>query len=86
MATHSYNFGRVPALPLRRALALIPSLPRPLLKRFVEQMIDRLDLEDGDPDLEDATDTEDEGLALGHSTTAQEPAAVAPSAIRAAAT
>ncbi len=30
----------------------------------MEQAIDRLDLEDGDPDLEDATDTEDEGLSL----------------------
>ena len=35
------------------AAAVIPSLPRPYLKRLVERAIDRLDEIDGDPDLED---------------------------------
>ena len=39
------------ALPI--ALALIPSLPRPLLKHLVERAIDHLDALDGDSDLED---------------------------------
>ena len=49
-------------LPLHIALSVIPSLPRPLLARFVARAIERLDAEDGDPDLEDATDAEDEGI------------------------
>lgn len=49
MALHSISSAA--ALPI--ALATIPSLPRPLLKRLVERAIDRLDELDGDPDLED---------------------------------
>lgn len=59
MASHPADFGRAPAPPLRRALALIPSLPRPMLSRFVARAIERLDQIDGDPDLEDATGEED---------------------------
>lgn len=62
MASHTPDFGRAPALPLRRALALIQSLPRPMLSRVVARAIERLDAMDGDPDLEDATNAEDEGL------------------------
>lgn len=44
-------------LPADIALALIPSLPRPHLERLVQQLIDRMDEADGDPDLEEeATD------------------------------
>jgi hypothetical protein len=39
-------------------LAAIPSLPRPMLARLVDQMIDRLDELDGDPDDEDSGDAE----------------------------
>ena len=39
------------ALPI--ALALILSLPRPLLKHLVERAVDHLDALDGDSDLED---------------------------------
>lgn len=39
-------------------LAAIPSLPRPMLARLVDHLIDRLDELDGDPDLEDNGDTE----------------------------
>jgi hypothetical protein len=54
--------GSASALPLADALAIIPSLPRPLLSRLVARSIERLDEMDGDPDLEDATNAEDEGL------------------------
>ncbi|GEM71119.1 hypothetical protein SAQ01S_08850 [Sphingomonas aquatilis NBRC 16722] len=39
-------------------LAAIPSLPRPMLARLVDQMIDRLDEMDGDADDEDNGDAE----------------------------
>ena len=39
-------------------LAAIPSLPRPMLARLVDHMIDRLDELDGDPDLEENGDRE----------------------------
>lgn len=39
-------------------LAAIPSLPRPMLARLVDHMIDRLDELDGDPDNEDNGDAE----------------------------
>lgn len=45
------------------ALSVIPNLPRPALAELVTIAIDRLDEMDGDPDLEDATDLEDEGLS-----------------------
>lgn len=57
------SIGSAEALPLATALSVIPSLPRPLLTRFVARAIERLDLEDGDSDLEDATNAEDEGIA-----------------------
>lgn len=39
-------------------LAAIPSLPRPMLARLVDHMIDRLDDLDGDADQEDNGDAE----------------------------
>lgn len=42
------------------ALATVPSLPRPLLERWVTRAIERLDQLDGDPDLEPAVDDEGE--------------------------
>lgn len=47
-------------LPADIALALIPSLPRPHLERLVQSLIDRMDEADGDPDFEDALDSEDD--------------------------
>lgn len=44
------------------ALSVIPSLPRPVLVQFVARAIEWLDELDGDPNEEDATDLEDEGL------------------------
>lgn len=41
------------------ALAMLPSLPRPMLTRLVARMIERIDEIDGDPDLE--KDNEDCG-------------------------
>lgn len=52
MATR-IGIGGASALPLDLALSIIPSLPRPLLARFVARAIDHLDLADGDPDLEE---------------------------------
>lgn len=60
MATHPADFGRASALPLSVALALIPSLQRPMLARFVARAIERLNDLDGDPDLEDGDED------LGH--------------------
>jgi len=42
--------------PLATLLAAIPSLPRPLLARLTQQLIDRLDDMDGDPDREPEED------------------------------
>jgi len=42
----------------RDMLALIPSLPRSVLSRLTEAMINRMDDIDGDPDLEDGHDAE----------------------------
>jgi hypothetical protein len=53
------------------ALAMLPSLPRPLLSRLVTRMIQRLDEIDGDPDC-DEDDAED---AFGFSGLAQRIAA-----------
>ena len=49
-------------LPADIALALIPSLPRAQLEQLVQRLVDRMDDEDGDPDLENALDTEDDEL------------------------
>ena len=47
---------------LEAALAVIPNLPRPLLDRLTQRMIDRLDTIDGDPDREpDDQDEEHDG-------------------------
>lgn len=48
--------GAASTLPLDLILDAIPSLPRPLLSRMVQKMIDRLDQMDGDPDLEPGDD------------------------------
>lgn len=63
MALHS--IGAASALPI--ALALIPSMPRPVLKRLVERMIDRIDVLEADADLEDDdpdTGAEDDPLSF----------------------
>jgi hypothetical protein len=44
---------------LDAALAMLPSLPRPVLSRLVTRMIERLDQIDGDPEIEE--DDEDCG-------------------------
>ena len=60
MATRPQQQGGASALPdMRLALAVIPSLPRPLLSRLVQRAIERTSEIDGDPDLE-VTDTEDD--------------------------
>jgi hypothetical protein len=51
--------GGAKALPFDLALSVIPSLPRPLLARFVARAIERMDAEDGDPDLEPDDPPED---------------------------
>lgn len=51
--------GGASALPFAIVLRIIPSLPRPLLARFVERAIERLDATDGEPDLEDDDPAED---------------------------
>lgn len=60
--------GGASALPLDAALAILPSLPRPVLSRLVTRMIERLDEIDGDADC-DEDDAEDafgfSQLALG---------------------
>lgn len=62
MASHSPGFTSPSSLPLSAVLASIPSWPRPVVQRLVTRLIDHLDDEDGDPDLEDATNAEDEGI------------------------
>ena len=48
-------------MPLDIALAVLPTLPRPLLARLVANAIDRLDTMDGDADLEpEVTERDDE--------------------------
>lgn len=49
-------------LPAEIALAIIPSLPRAQLEKLVQRLIDRMDADDGDPDLENAHDAEDDFL------------------------
>lgn len=56
MATH-------PTAPLDTLLAVLPTLPRPLLARVAARLIDRLDEIDGDPDMEE--DNEDRGIDTG---------------------
>lgn len=50
------------ATALDAALRAIPALPPRLLYRFVARAIERLDELGGDPELEDATCAEDEGI------------------------
>lgn len=55
------------ALPLDALLGAIPSLPRPLLSRLTERLIERLDEMDPNPDLEDCegeTRVNDRGRCL----------------------
>ena len=54
--------ANLPTESLDTLLTTLPSLPRPILARLTARLIDRLDDIDGDPDLEDATNAEDEGL------------------------
>lgn len=51
--------GAAATLPLDLILDAIPSLPRPLLARMVQRMIDRIDELDGDTDVEPNGDEED---------------------------
>lgn len=61
MAALHIRIGRgASRLPADIALALISSLPRQHLERLVQQLIDRMDEADGDPDLEDE-DTDHSG-------------------------
>ena len=55
MASHPAPLGRASALPFDIALAVIPSLPRPLLARFVARAIDHLNEQDGDADTNDTS-------------------------------
>lgn len=55
------DVGGAEALPLSVLLSAIPSLPRAVLSRLTERMIDRLDAMDGDPDLEPNGDDERTG-------------------------
>ncbi len=48
--------GGTRALPLDLLLAAIPSLPRAALNALVDRAIDRMDEDDGDPDLEPEVD------------------------------
>ena len=59
MSAASVIGGGAQALPLHVALSVIPSLPRPMLARFVTRAIEQLDAMDGDPDLEDDDPAED---------------------------
>lgn len=65
MASHPHGFGMASALPLAAALAIIPSLPRPMLSRLVARAIERLDDMDGDTDLEPDDHAEDDGPGAG---------------------
>lgn len=69
MASHPHTLGGASALPLSVALAIIPSLPRPLLSRLVARAIERLDEMDGQIDDEDddpgGGNVEDEGETAG---------------------
>ena len=51
--------GVAATLPLDLILDAIPSLPRPLLARMVQRLIDRIDEMDGDTDVEANGDEED---------------------------
>lgn len=51
--------GAALPLPLDLILDAIPSLPRPLLARMVQRMIDRIDELDGDTDVEPNGDEQD---------------------------
>lgn len=64
MASHAPDFGRASALPLSAVLASARTYPRPVIERLCQRLIDHLDEQDGDPDEEDATDAEDEGLSI----------------------
>lgn len=53
MSALSIRIGRgASRLPADLALSLIPSLPRAMLERLAQQIIDHLDDEDGDTDIE----------------------------------
>ncbi|MCD2325015.1 hypothetical protein LQ953_13405 [Sphingomonas sp. IC-56] len=66
MSALHIRFGADRSLPLDLLLGSIPSLPRHILSRLVDQAIERMDELDGDPDLEpggdelDGTNAEDE--------------------------
>lgn len=58
-----------PGLPLDVLLSMLPSLPRPELERLTQRAIDRMDRDDGDPDLEpdeDQCEAGDDGCGVHH--------------------
>ena len=60
MSALSIRIGRgASQLPADVALSLIPSLPRPVLERLAQQIIDHLDDADGDTDVEENGDEGD---------------------------
>lgn len=60
MSALSIRIGRgASRLPADVALSLIPSLPRPVLERLAQSIIDRLDDMDGDTDVEENGDESD---------------------------
>lgn len=64
MSALSVRIGRdASRVPADLALSVIPSLPRPVLERLAQQIIDRLDDMDGDTDLEPNGDEEDGNLS-----------------------
>jgi len=62
MATHISE-----ALPLDYMLSALPSLPRPLLARLTERLIDRLNELDGDPETEEDDHGEEDDWGGGNS-------------------
>lgn len=64
MASHASSHGSASTLPLAALLGAIPSFPRRVIERLVVRMIDHLDEQDGDAELEDATNAEDEGITF----------------------
>lgn len=60
MSALSIRIGRgASRLPADIALSMIPSLPRPVLERLAQSIIDRLDDMDGDTDVEPNGDEQD---------------------------
>lgn len=62
MASHTPDFGRASAIPLRAVLSSARSYPRPFIERLVSRLIDHLDEQDAPfEDLEQDEEPEDNG-------------------------